>query len=527
MIELRNYQVDAIDDLTTAAANGKRRLLLVAPTGSGKTCISSQIIKSATSNGHRVLFLAHRRELVTQCESKLESFGVKYGIVLSGEPWDQTHLVNVASIQTLHSWVIRRKRANPPKADLVVIDEAHHYNSSKTWQEVLEAYPESIILGMTATPINRRGKGMGHFFDEMIQCPSISELREQGHLVRARYFGPSISDLNNLKNAMNGLKVVAGDYVESELDKRLNTPKLIGDICTNWARYGQNRQTLVFASGVKHSINIAQAFNALGVKAAHVDGGTPKEERDIIVKDFTEEKIKVLCNCAVFTEGTDIPSASCLVFARPTKSLLLYLQVGGRVLRTFPGKENAIFLDHAGVLFQHGELEQKWEWKLNYGEGDVKSATEKKIKLKKEIVCKNCQCIYFGKLECPECHWKPTVKGREVKTLEAYLQALDEIEYPVIDKQSWYLQLMCNALKKGKKRGLAYYQFIEKFGHKPRFEWRIMEPVEPSLEVLAWIRHRNIKWALSKRNAARIEKPDLRSMPSDFLTHNQIFGESK
>src|SRR3990167_6241311 len=122
-MELRQYQVDAIDDLTTSAAGGKRRLLLVAPTGSGKTCISSQIIKNATSNGHRVLFLAHRRELVNQCEAKLESFGVKCGIVLSGEPWDPTHLVNVASIQTLHSWVIRRKRANPPKADLVVIDE--------------------------------------------------------------------------------------------------------------------------------------------------------------------------------------------------------------------------------------------------------------------------------------------------------------------------------------------------------------------------------------------------------------------
>src|SRR3990167_3637293 len=346
-MELRQYQVDAIDDLTTSAAGGKRRLLLVAPTGSGKTCISSQIIKNATSNGHRVLFLAHRRELVNQCEAKLESFGVKCGIVLSGEPWDPTHLVNVASIQTLHSWVVRRKRASAPKADLVVIDEAHHFSSSKTWQEVLDSYPEAIILGMTATPINRQGKGMGHYFDEMIKCPSIAELREQGHLVPVRYFAPSIIDLK-------GLKTVAGDYVESELEKRLNIPKLVGDICTNWARYGQNRQTLVFASGVKHSINIANAFRSLGVNASHVDGGTPKEERDIIVNNFTEEKIKVLCNCAVFTEGTDIPSASCLVFARPTKSLLLYLQVGGRVLRPFPGKTNSIILDHAGVVYEHG-----------------------------------------------------------------------------------------------------------------------------------------------------------------------------
>lgn len=495
-----DFQLEVIDGLTTECAHGARRIMLQSATGSGKTVIASRVISHATSNGNRVLFLAHRRELVFQCSSKLDSFGVPHGVFISGEPYDPTRLVTVASIQTLHARAVRRKRERFPEADLVVVDEAHHTNSSKTWQDILAAYPNSIVLGMTATPINRRGKGLGHHYDAMVCGPSIPWLVENGYLVPARYFVPSAVDLK-------GLRVVAGDYVESELEERMDAPKLVGDIVENWARYGEGRQTMVFGSGVKHSLHLRDAFEKVGVPAAHIDGETPVQERDKILVDFATGKVKVLCNCAVFTEGTDIPSASCLVFARPTKSLLLYLQVAGRVLRTFPGKKDAIILDHAGVVYEHGPVAQEWEWKLDYGSGDVRKETERKKPMPKGITCGQCKSAYWGRLDCPECGWKPTIKGREIRTYEGYLQALDEIENPPpVDEKTFYQMLLGYAKEKGKKPGMAFFKFQARYDKKPLWSWKDLPPIEPNTEVRAWLRKENATYFWKQKNPELAEK---------------------
>ena len=508
MIELRPYQIAAIDDLTTEATlNRHRRLLLQAACGAGKTVIAAQIIRHATSNSQRILFLAHRRELVNQCVKKLEDFGVESGKMMAGDIWDQSHPVNVASIQTMHSWCVKRRKHSPPPADLVVIDECHHFNSSKTWIEVVNQYPKALILGMTATPCNKRGKGLGHYFDVMVKCPTIKELIDGKYLVPARYYAPTIPDLE-------GLKVLAGDYQEDQLATRMDIPKLIGDVVENWKRIAPTRKTMIFATGVKHSIHLTEAFNLIGVKAAHVDGKTPKAERDETIKRFTYGDLQILSNCAVFTEGTDIPAASCLIFARPTKSLLLYLQVAGRVLRPFPGKENAIVIDHSGVYYEHGPIAQDWPWKLDYGKGDVNK--EKKKREKKEpkaITCGNCKYIYEGRLECPECGWKPTVKGKPVPTYPAYLQAIDEEEkeayaklHPVLDKKTWYLMLLHYSKAKGYKNGWAWMKAQEKFpGERIPWKWQNLPTIEPSMDILQWIKSRQIAWRFSRMNPANKE----------------------
>lgn len=494
-IQCRDYQLQAIDDLTMAAAAGKRRLLLQAACGSGKTVIASKIINHAVSNGKKVLFLAHRREIVNQTVDKLESFGVHAGVIMAGDGWDKSQLVQVASISTLHSWCIRRKNESLPKADLIVCDESHHLSSSGSWKDLVNCYPDSLLLGMTATPCNRRGKGMGHFFDAMIRCPSIRELTEQGYLVPARYYAPSIPDLR-------GIKVQAGDYVEKQLEERLDKPKLVGDVVENWARICPDRKTMCFASGIKHSKHLVEVFNSIGVKAAHVDGTTPPEERAAAVNGFSSGDIRVLSNCSVFTEGTDIPAASSLIFARPTKSLLLYLQVAGRVLRPFPEKKDCLVLDHGGVVYEHGPIDQDWDWQLDYGDGDIRTKMLGTHKPPKEITCLNCKCVYWKKLCCPECGWKPTVQGKDVQTYPGYLHALDEIEQEKnkVDEKSWYLQMRGYCRSKGKKDGLAFYIFQDKFSRKPPWGWRDLEPIEPGYEVLSYIRSRNIRWAKSRYN---------------------------
>lgn len=503
MLTLRGYQSDVIDEITTAAAGGARRIILVAPTGSGKTCIASKIISHAVSTGHRVLFLAHRRELVSQASEKLTEICVDNSVLMSGEPYDPTLPVIVSSLQTLHAWAIRRRKVSLPKADLVIFDEVHHLFTSGTWQKILDAYPTAHILGLTATPINRRGEGMEHCADAMVKCPTIQELTDLGFLVPARYFCPTIPDLAKIR-------IQAGDYNAGQLEERMDQPNLIGDILENWSRICPNRKTLVFASGVKHSIHIAEGFRSIGIKAEHIDGNTPSVERDSIVRRFKDGDIQVLSNCSVFTEGFDCPEAAALVFARPTKSLLLYLQVAGRVLRPYPGKENCIIIDHAGVYYEHGPVSQDWPWKLEYGEqktisGEMKS---KKKKERVDITCVKCKCVFQGRIDCPSCGERVAIKGKYVETYEAYLTELDAINNPApVDKMKYYLMLRGYAKSKGKNENAAYYQFLSKFGHKPKWSWRSIPAIEPNYEVQSWIRSRNIAYAQAKKKVYKSSNP--------------------
>lgn len=502
MIELRPYQSKVIDAITSEAIT-HRRIILVAPCGAGKTVIASKIIQHASLSGKRVLFLAHRRELVAQASEKLMSMCVDNSILMATEPYDTTLPVCVSSLQTLYARGISRKKIEMPKADLVIFDEAQHLLTSNTWQKILAAYPDAYVLGLTATPINRSGGGMEHAFDVMVKCPTIQELTDQGFLVPARYFCPSIPDLAKIK-------IQAGDYNAGQLEERMDNPKLIGDILENWSRICPDKKTIVFASGVKHSIHIAEGFRSIGVKAEHIDGNTPSLERDEIVRRFKNGDVQVLSNCAVLNEGFDCPEASALVFARPTKSLLLYLQVAGRVLRPFQGKADCIIIDHAGVFYEHGPVAQDWDWQLTYGEnktvsGSMKAKTKKK---RVDITCVKCKCVFQGRIDCPSCGERVKIGGKDVDSYEGYLLELDAQNAPKqVDKLSFYLMLRGYAAEKGKNENAAYYQFLRKFGTKPPWAWKSMQPLAPSLEVLSWIRHNNIAYAKTMKQKFRHTNP--------------------
>ena len=495
-MKLYDFQQKIIDNITEAAMRGDRKIAIVAPCGSGKTVLFSRIIQHATQNGMKSLVLVHRRELIFQTEEKLKRYDVPCGIILQDEPHDSSLPVQVASIQTLYSRAIRRESLTLPQADLVVVDELHHIPSSRTWTRIIESYKNAFVIGFTATPCNKKGLGLAGHFDSLICGPSIKTLTEQGYLVPIKYYVPSIPDLT-------GIKIRSGDYAEEELENRMNTQPLIGDICENWARVCPGRKTLVFASGVKHSIHIAKSFNDLGIKAAHIDGETPTKERDEIVKRFSDGDIQVLTNCQVFTEGTDIPCASALVFARPTKSLLLFLQVAGRGLRPYPLKQDCVLLDHSGVVFEHGLIDEDRDWTLEHGTGNFQGGKLRKKKEPKVIVCEKCKRLYSGRIECPDCGWKPEIKGKYIPTVSAYLQALKEAKMPPkADKETWWRGLSFYAREKGYRSGWAWFKYKEKFGCGPAPVFRNLIPIEPNLEIRSWIRHKQIQWAYSRRNQA-------------------------
>jgi DNA repair protein RadD len=145
-----------------------------------------------------------------------------------------------------------------------------------------------------------------------------------------------------------------GDYVEIDLAKAVDKPQLVGDIVSHWHRLAERRKTVVFATSVAHSIHLCEEFAKSGVKVEHIDGKTPKDERDEILKRLSRGEIEVVTNCMVLTEGWDQPDVACCVLARPTKSMGLYRQMAGRIIRPAPGKNHALILDHAGAVFRSG-----------------------------------------------------------------------------------------------------------------------------------------------------------------------------
>jgi superfamily II DNA or RNA helicase len=186
MTELRPYQVEVIAAFDRTVAAGVKRVIQVAPTGSGKTLIAGTIIKAAVAAWRTVLVLSHRREITAQTSRKLYDLGISHGIIQAGFSPRPLERVQVASVQTLSQRAIRTGTMPLPRADVLVIDECHHC-PAETYQQIIAAYPEATLLGLTATPCRGDGRGLGGIFQIIIECPQVAELIEQGYLVVLRH----------------------------------------------------------------------------------------------------------------------------------------------------------------------------------------------------------------------------------------------------------------------------------------------------------------------------------------------------
>jgi superfamily II DNA or RNA helicase len=291
--DLRDYQAAAINETEQATD----KVLYVLPTGGGKTVIATGIIERAVQRGERVLMLTHRREILRQTSLKMP---INHGLIQAGLNIDLAYPVQVASIQTLWARCMRTDKVPLPAANLIIIDEAHH-TAAKTWRLILEAYPNARRIGLTATPCRADGRGLGNYFDELIIGPQIPELIERKYLVKTIYYAPADPDLK-------GVETRQGDYVASQLADRMNRDDLVGDIVSNWHKFGQRRKTLVFCVDVAHSVHVRNEFVKSDVRAEHVDGATPKTERDAILARLASGETDVVCNCMVLTEGFDLPA---------------------------------------------------------------------------------------------------------------------------------------------------------------------------------------------------------------------------
>jgi superfamily II DNA or RNA helicase len=329
LVNLHGFQRDAIDQIECEIARGVRRVLYVAPTGSGKTVVAAEITRRAADRCQRVLFLAHRREIIDQTSRKLAANGIPlglHGIVLAGRERDlrPQAMVQVASIDTLLARGIRSETMRLPPADIIIFDESHRIRG-RTREYLVSLYPDAVLLGLTATPCRGDGRGLGNIFETMIQAPQVAELIGLGFLVGARVFAPVDKDI------AKGVRTEKGDYVVSALSARMNTTELVGDVVRDWLQHGERRRTVAFAVDVAHSVHIRDEFVRAGVRAEHLDGSTRLAEREAILARLGSGKTEVVSNCMVLTEGWDMPEVGCCILARPTKQLGLYRQMIGRV----------------------------------------------------------------------------------------------------------------------------------------------------------------------------------------------------
>jgi superfamily II DNA or RNA helicase len=346
--------------------------------------------------------LAHRREIIVQTSQKLYAHGIAHGIIQAGITPRLHEHVQVASIQTLHARAIRGERMDLPPVDLLVIDECHHA-PAQTYRKIIEAYPNAILLGLTATPCRGDGRGLGGIFDAIVECPQVADLIERGHLVKTRVYAPVQPDLK-------GVHTRHGDYIENELADRMDQPKQIGDIVTHWHKYGERRKTVCFAVNVSHSIHLRDEFVKAGVRAEHIDGGTPKPERDAALARLASGEIELITNCMVLTEGWDMPEVGCCILARPTKKMGLYRQVIGRVLRPADGKTDAIILDHSGAVFRHGFAEDPVAWTLDpdhHAKSPKHTARCEAVAKSRLLECSRCSAMRTAGEPCPHCGFLP------------------------------------------------------------------------------------------------------------------------
>jgi DNA repair protein RadD len=503
MTDLRPYQHNVIADFERERAAGKRRIITVAPTASGKTVIGAAIIKQHVADYQNVLVLAHRREIIGQTSRKLHDQGIAHGIIQAGfdhlsRPMER---VQVASVQTLTARAVRTERMKLPVAELLVIDECHH-TPAESYRKIIAAYPDAVLLGLTATPCRGDGRGLGGIFEVIIEAPQVAELVALGYLVKTRVYAPPAPDLKNIR-------VQAGDYVESQLAERMDRPKLIGDIVTHWLKYGERRKTVAFTVNVAHSLHLRDRFVEAGVRAEHIDGSTPKPERDSTLARLASGEIELVSNCMVLTEGWDMPEVACCILARPTRKMGLFRQMIGRVLRPAPNKADAIILDHSGAVFRHGFAEDHVEWTLDpdtRAESTAHKLREANGYASRLIDCTNCGAVREAGKPCFHCGFMPQRPPRNVTIAAGELGLVDggrKVKTDLHDpatRARWHNMLSYIARQRGYSSKWPTINYKEKFGTWPPWG-AVANPEPPTLEVLSWVRSRLIAYAKGRRSA--------------------------
>ena len=470
--KLRAYQARALIQLRALVLMGKKRILCVSPTGSGKMVLLAAIIKSATLP---VLFVAHRKEILDQCVRQLYDLSLTHVGVIRGSDarYDPSASVQVGSVATL----ARRDRPFIGQQIIIIIDEAHRAGSD-SYRELISNWPDAIVIGFTATPIRLDGRPLGgDLFEELVQVATYVELlKHPDWLVAPTVFsGSEVPDVSKVRRS-------GADFDEGQLGDVVHTDRLEGDIVAHWlrrahvhpvftdsgaravgqTREGERRRTILFAVNIDHSLSIAGRFERGGVRVAHLDGNTPESHREAMFRDLAAGRLEIVCNCLVAVEGLDVPEIKCVVHARPTQSVTLWRQCCGREMRPW-NNIVPLLLDHAGNFDRLGCPFDDVQWSLK----DKPKRAKGQAPMRK---CPSCSAyVPLSAIVCPECG---ADLPREERSLAENDDELRERQTePEALKWAFFWKQVVTAKAKGFKPGFASALYKERYGAWPPRHW--------------------------------------------------------
>ena len=494
-LELRPHQTKIINALRRDWKK-HRTHLICAPCGGGKTAIAAFIINGMLQNKKRVLFLAPYQILVMQTAARFMEYGLeKPGIVWQRHEWTNPALpLQVGTVQSQ----VRRKM---PEVDLIIIDECHIKN--KKLLEIIASY-DCKVIGLSGTP---GSDWLGEYYSNLINEVSMKELIDTGYLSDYSIYAPTTPDLKGVRTSK--LNDYGEDYVESQIAEIMGDSKVVGDIITTWLEKGENEPTIAFCCNVSHANYLTVAFNKSGVKCEVMTADTPPDERLQIVSRFEDGITKIICNVGVLVAGFD-SDVRCVIYARPTKSETRWVQCLARGLRTAPGKKRCIILDHSGSVHRLGFPDQiTYDSLINKNDGLDEVSSKRKEKEKKEKLPSECvSCHYMkdaGVLVCPVCGFRAmtgeNVEADETRELSA-LKKTKEKKLTKEDKQQFYSELKGYQAQrklaiKPISDGAISWIYKNKTGVFPRGLHDMIK--QPSPETLNYIKHRQIKFAKSRK----------------------------
>ena len=481
--------------------------MVYSPTGSGKTGLSAFITDGFVSRGMRVLMTCPYTVLVTQTAKRFIQYGLpedEISYVWRDHPnYDPERKIQIASADTL----IRRDF--PENIDLLIVDEAHLRR--KKMLEVIKyltAETQVKVIGLSGTPF---APFLGKYYQRLIKPTTIKELMDTGVLCGYEFFAPTKPDLSGVKVTRSD--EFGSDYKEDEVAEIMCGADLVGDIVSNWLSHGEDRPTVAFCVNVNHANYVTLQFNKAGVNAEVMTAQTPHDERQMMIHRFEQGATKIIVSVGTLIAGFD-SDVRCIIYARPTKSEIRWLQIIGRGLRTAKGKDKCLVFDHSGSVHRLGYPDSIEYDTLPSKNDGMKTAVSERENEKREKLPKECsQCHYMkpaGVYQCPKCGHKP-LAGEDVDTdASRGLKQISGKKKVVTkqQKQSWWSQIkfyQCQRAAQGKpvSDGWCAHTFKDKFGTWPNGLQDY--PMEITPEVNNYIKWKQIAFAKGREKSKSTE----------------------
>ena len=493
-VQLRDYQARAFDLARDAVRQGHRRILIVAPTGGGKTVLASALMEMVKDKGNRASFVVDRLSLIQQTSDTFDRYGLDHGVIQGGHIRFRPSMpLQLCSVQTL-------ARRRWPETSVDVFDEAHVLHAC---HKARLQQNESIVIGLTATPFT---KGLGKWFDVVINVTTTRELIEQKWLSPYRVFSCVEPD-------MTGVAVKStGEWDDTQASKK--ALEVVGDVVAEYLKHGENRKFICSAVDTLHVEELQRQFLAAGINVASYTYKDKEEDRADVTLEFRkpDSAIRGLITVTAASRGFDIPDVSCIIMARPLrKSLAEHIQLLGRGLRIADGKTDCLVLCHSGNMARFwADTEEFFDVglaALDDGKPKDKKKPEKKADAE-PVKCDHCGHLHKPMPFCPSCgHEYP--KKPSVQHVPGTLKELiAHGDQGLLRKKLWpqivsYVLEGTSDMERAQRKAQAMYR--ELTGEFARARVETTKPEPCSSEVRNRIRANQIRWAKGRQKAAQQE----------------------